>query len=146
MTIYTSFDVFFSLGGTEALTELAACACRISPSLLGFYETYEIPQKNNKKGKTVKITLKWSIKIIMATFHCTKGMWQQEKHQYLCQTCLLFASSRAAGEVRRQCLRKLIHSHQLLGKKMQTRLWLWKFKYQKLALKDEFMLTHKMNS
>lgn len=43
MTIYTSFDVvFFSLGGTEALTELAACACMISPSLLGFYKTYEI--------------------------------------------------------------------------------------------------------
>lgn len=45
LTMRTSFGfVFFSLGGTEVLTELAACACTISP-LFGSYERDEITGK-----------------------------------------------------------------------------------------------------
>lgn len=56
MTMYTSFDfVFFSLGGTEDLTELAACACTISPSLLGFYERDEITGKFAKIKRRGKL-------------------------------------------------------------------------------------------
>lgn len=135
----TSFDfVFFSLGGTEALTELAVCACMISPSLLGFFYirakwkigNYKQICKNKKKGKIVKIISKQNIKTIMAIFHCNKGMQWQEKYQYLCQTLFFFSGSSTTGKVRWQGLCKLIICHWFLSKKLQTRLWLLKFKYQ----------------
>lgn len=56
LTMCTSFGfVFFSLGGTEVLTEVAACACTISPSLFGSYERDEITGKFAKTEKKREI-------------------------------------------------------------------------------------------
>lgn len=123
----TSFDfVFFSLGGTEVLTELAACACTISPSLFGSYKWDEITGKFAKIENMQEIlsTLKWNIMVTTSIFPHNECMQWQGMCQYLC--CLLLLSrSSIAGEVRWQGLCKLLICHWLLSKELQTKLWPW---------------------